>query len=139
MSDEPNFTPPANFPSVPPLRIHHFLVATAVTAVLLAAGKSLLENNDVNMSNFLESGTGIVNAISSGLAITVIGFGIAWRRAGRVFFNQPGHWLLLFATFSLVVYCMLVAEWLLRLADLQRIPTMVDRRLRRRSCLSAGR
>lgn len=84
----------------PPLRIHHFLMATAVTAGLLGLAKTVIDDDQLGMAGYLGSGTGILQTISASIAITAVGYGIAWRCAGRAFFHQPGHWLLVMRTFG---------------------------------------
>jgi len=37
---------------------------------------------------------GIVYSILASVAITVTAYGIAWRPMGLIYFNQPGHWLM---------------------------------------------
>lgn len=39
-------------------------------------------------------GVGVIHTILSATALTAVGYGIAWRRRGLRFFDQPGHWLL---------------------------------------------
>jgi hypothetical protein len=82
-------------PAPPPLRIHHIMVATAVVALLLAISHSLRQSNAYGFANVAASGQGIIMAIVSGLAVTLVGLGIVWRRRGYSFFDQPSHWLLL--------------------------------------------
>jgi hypothetical protein len=101
----------------PPLRVHHILVATAVVAVLLSLHHMLRQHDVGGMSKFLASVQGIVLTIMTGIAATVVAFGIAWRCLGHSFFDQPGHWLLL--TQSLPVSLFLLAALLstMRLPD----------------------
>src|SRR5262245_40891832 len=91
-------------PGPPPLRIHHFLVATAVAALLLTLAKLLVSDETMALTGYFTSGPGIVSILLGGIELTLIGFGIAWRRQGRRFFDQPGHWLLLFTLFRLVFF-----------------------------------
>src|SRR5205085_3855199 len=70
----------------PPLRIHHILIATAAVAVLLAISRIAIAPT---------SGLAVLYLISGGVAWTIVGLGIAWRRAGHSFFQHPGHWMLM--------------------------------------------
>jgi hypothetical protein len=81
-------------PQLPPLRIHHILVATAVTAVFLSFAQALQRNEIGGLSEFIASGTGVLYAVTTSLALTAVGFGLYWRRRGIPFFHQPGPWLM---------------------------------------------
>jgi hypothetical protein len=37
---------------------------------------------------------GVFQALVASIAITIVLFGFWWRRQGQIFFDQPGHWLL---------------------------------------------
>jgi len=99
----------------PPLRIHHILVATVVTAVLLSVNEGLRQNDVGGFSQFFRSGMGVVYTISTGLAVTVVLFGVAWRRQGRAFFDQPGHWLLLDQSLKIGVFLFAAVVVMLRM------------------------
>ena len=87
----------------PPLRIHHILVATAVTAVFLSFARSLQQPEIGGLFAFISSGMGVMYAVSSSLALTALGLGLYWRRRGIAFFHQPGHWLLISHAFGVWV------------------------------------
>jgi hypothetical protein len=90
----PRYLAPTVRPGPPPLRIHHFLVVTAVAAVLLSVVAGLRRNETAAMIGFFQSGFSVVYTLTTSLAITLVLYGIWWRLEGRAFFDQPGHWLL---------------------------------------------
>src|SRR3954453_2019930 len=82
------------------LRLHHILVLTAVVAVLLAINGPVLNygSNNYNPADFfriLSLSLYTSHTLLSAVALTALGYGIAWHRRGTRLFNQPGHWLLL--------------------------------------------
>ncbi len=85
-------------PSLPPLRLHHLLVMTAVSSVLLASfgpGLGSLANNDALGQIWIAMAVwGTIHAFVVAFAITVSAFGIFWRLRGIRFPREPGHWLL---------------------------------------------
>jgi hypothetical protein len=94
VTDESTDTPtdsPSPRPGPPPLRIHHILLATAVTAVALSLQKWLLPAGGFEPDNVLDGASRIWSTISTSLAFTAVGFTIAWRRAGYPFLRSPGH------------------------------------------------
>jgi hypothetical protein len=115
MSDLPELSfasAPVKSSNLPPLRIHHILVATAVTAVYLSFAQALKQNDIGGFSSFVASGTGLMYAISTPLAVTAVGFGLYWKLRGIRFFHQPGHWLLVTQAFEV---------WIILLAALALI------------------
>jgi hypothetical protein len=88
----------------PPLRLHHFFVATAVIALLLSVNTWLRDNDTRSFSGFMMSGQGVVYTIVTGLALTLVLYGAAWRREGRAFFDLPGHWLLVQQALAALVF-----------------------------------
>ena len=113
---EPTLEELVGRPPIPRLRIHHLLVATAVVAVLLAAAMVSRDSKSFGLVDLVESGMGVVVAISTGLAVTVVAFGVHWLRAGFRFFDQPGHWLLLEQSFLVGLFVMAGVSGLLHLA-----------------------
>ena len=79
---------------LPPLRIHHILVATAVTAVFMSIAQTLRRDDIGGVYSFIASGLGVIYAVCGSVALTAVGFGLIWRQKGIAFFHQPGHWLL---------------------------------------------
>ena len=78
------------------LRLHHLFALTAVMAVMLAIGGPR-DVRGVETPRLLQTFSitvGIVFTILTSVAITIVAYGIAWRRNGLTFFHQPGHWLL---------------------------------------------
>jgi hypothetical protein len=100
----------------PPLRIHHILAATAVTAALLSVNEVLRQNDVINLREFLASGSGIVLTITTGIATTLVIYGIIWRQGGLMFFNQPGHWLLVQQALTLGIFVLAAIGGGVRLA-----------------------
>jgi hypothetical protein len=84
----------------PQLRLHHFFALTAVAAALLAIngpqsnywGDANIKPPQLILALFTAYGISYVLLIS--VAVTSVAYGIAWQRQGLVFFDQPGHWLL---------------------------------------------
>jgi len=104
------------WPGPPPLRIHHILVATAVTAVLLSASGALRQYDEFGVGQYLTTGPGIFTTISTGLAATLVGYGFAWRSSGRRFFHQPGHWLLLELAMMVGMFVLAALDAVVRMA-----------------------
>lgn len=98
---------------LPPLRIHHLMIITAVTAVLLTIARLLLPLEElVNEAAAVALyPLGMALAYSVGLAC----FGLAyyWWRKGLPAFRQPGQWLLI--VFPAYVALMLGAWALIQL------------------------
>jgi hypothetical protein len=97
--------------SPPPLRIHHILAATTVTAVFLSLAKVVERHDHFGGASFVQTNLGIAYAIATSLALTGVGFGIYWRRLGVRFFHQPGHWLLIKK--ALGIWMVIAASYLL--------------------------
>ena len=82
---------------LPPIRIHHFLAWTAVMAVMLAAQRAWQFGGAAGMPSALQTkiiAMGTVGSVLSSLAVTIVLFGVYWRRIGLPFFTEPGQWLL---------------------------------------------
>jgi hypothetical protein len=85
---------------LPPLRLHHLFSLTAVVAVMLGINGPQ-QTTEMNMQSPFPSGwqsvlvaSGVVYTIMLATAVTIVAYGIAWRRRGVRFFHHPGHWLL---------------------------------------------
>jgi hypothetical protein len=85
----------------PQLRLHHFFVLTAVAAALLAAsgpqqdwwaGNPGFQPPRIILQLMMV--WVVIHMLLVAVAVTAVGYGIAWRRKGIAFFDQPGHWLL---------------------------------------------
>ena len=90
--------PPAEI-APPQLRLHHFFELTAVAAVLLAIagpqrnfGDAKFQAPEIMMKFFAV--VGVAYQIVAAVAITALAYGFAAYRRGQLFFNQPGHWIL---------------------------------------------
>ncbi len=73
---------------LPPLRIHHFMLWTAVTAVLFTVLK--IASDDEAGTSFLQNSS-MLYLVTQALALTGLGLGITWKLQGMRFFYQPGH------------------------------------------------
>jgi hypothetical protein len=88
------------FRARPQLRLHHFFVLTAVAAVLLAINgpqQNYWAGADFappRLFTALMTAWSVLNVMLVSIAITAIAYGIMWQRRGLLFFDQPGHWLL---------------------------------------------
>jgi hypothetical protein len=83
----------------PRLRLHHLFALTAAMAVLMGISGPQYDFGDesVRVPQFLrviQVAWGILYSMLAAVAVTVVGYGIAWQRHGVRFFDQPGHWLL---------------------------------------------
>jgi hypothetical protein len=94
---------------IPPLRIHHILIATTVTAVFLSITRTLERQDVLGFASFIRSNLGVLYAVCTSLALTGIGIGCYWRANGITFFHQPGHWLLVKK--SLGIWILLLAAY----------------------------
>ncbi len=86
-------------PDLPPLRLHHFFAVTTACSVMLGLLAAL---------RVPVAAAEVPWLIDGSLAVTVLIFGLAWRRVGIPFFNLPGHWLLLGQTASAALHLMIV-------------------------------
>jgi hypothetical protein len=82
----------------PPLRIHHIMTITAVTAVLLSVGQQIRHSQRMGLEDLFASSWGAMYTVSTATSVTLVMFGFAWRRRGYAFFSLPGHWMLLMHT-----------------------------------------
>jgi hypothetical protein len=84
----------------PQLRLHHFFALTAVAAVLLAINgpqQNYWPGTGMEPPRLfiaLMTAWSVLNVMLVSMAITTIAYGIMWQRRGLLFFDQPGHWLL---------------------------------------------
>jgi hypothetical protein len=91
--------------SLPPLRIHHLLVLTAVFSCVMAVvlsiwrlGRSLAPLATMHefsaWTMFLATSQWLALATS----LTILLFGRTWRHKGLPFPSQPGHWIAIYVT-----------------------------------------
>jgi hypothetical protein len=84
----------------PQLRLHHLFALTAIAAVMLALNGPQTDywgETDFKPSPpilTLITAYGVLYVLLISVALTAIAYGIAWQRQGIVFFDQPGHWLM---------------------------------------------
>lgn len=79
------------------LRLHHFFALTAAMAVLLTARGPQQFGESPQMPPVavtIQAAFSVLYQIPAAIAIAALGYGIAAYRRGELFFNQPGHWLL---------------------------------------------
>ena len=104
MTDEQIITPvPDPPPARPRFRLQHLFILITVIAVMLTIAGPQPEPAGAGVSLFqqqVNTGYELVRAILGAIALTAVGYGLYWRRQGRRFLDQPGHWLLIEAAFS---------------------------------------
>ena len=86
-SDSPLISSPPE-QSLPPVRIHHFMLWSIVSAVMLTLLKTA---DDQGVGTSLMMGGNIPYLLNQSLALCGLGMGLHWRRRGLRFFHQPGH------------------------------------------------
>jgi hypothetical protein len=109
--------------SRPRWRLHHFFALTAVAAILLAIHgpqPDYWAGTDVKppkLMLMLMTAWTVVYVLLISVAVTAVAYGVIWHRKGLLFFDQPGHWLLveigiigLFGLVPAVVYRWLIAD-----------------------------
>jgi hypothetical protein len=91
------------------LRLHHLLVLTAVMAVFLAINGP--ERNYASATykppeffRIVSLSLATAHTLLSAVALTALGYGIAWYHRGMRFFDQPGHWLLVDISIGALLY-----------------------------------
>jgi hypothetical protein len=114
-SNEPLETPAQRATSdVPPLRIHHFLIWTALTAAIISGCMTFdrwLRNGPPIENPVVIAGL-VLGAVTIAGALTCFGCGILWRRRGYAFPASPGDWLLTIMAVSVVAFCGALAPFL---------------------------
>ena len=93
-------------PAPQQLRLHHLFTLTAVMALLLALSgpRSVRGFETPPLVEFIMNGVGVLYTIASSVAITIVIYGLAWKRKGYRFFDQPGHWLMVEITLQQLLY-----------------------------------
>jgi hypothetical protein len=81
---------------LPPLRIHHFLIWTALTAAILSGCMTFdrWARNGPPIENRVVIAGLVLAAVALAGAITVVGAGFHWRKRGIAFPRLPGEWLI---------------------------------------------
>ena len=98
MTDEPTIAPLPNFLSLqttlPPLRIHHFLVWMAVMAAMFAvlARTGLFDSSQTSWAVTIVT----VGHVLSSAGLTCLAFGAVWWWRGLRFPSEPGHAFVIF-------------------------------------------
>jgi hypothetical protein len=118
---------------LPPLRLHHFLTWTALTAVLLTLVFTFIAKSDEMAAWFVIAW--LPSFLGGTLGLAIFGFGLRWRYQGLPFPSQPDHgitilWTVTFGIaflWSLVIAAARAAtgdygglgypQWVLRLAE----------------------
>lgn len=94
---------------LPPLRLHHFFVWTAVSAALLALSSNTYAAVQVERWWMLIQ---LPDVLAAALAVTCCGLGLMWRRRGLPFPSQPGHGLLIWYALSFTLSLVHGVLWL---------------------------
>jgi hypothetical protein len=100
---EEALAPADQHPQAPPLRIHHLLVWSAVTAVLLSACLTFdrTVRNGPPIENAVVIGALVIITVSVSGAVSGLCWGLGWRWRGIEFPSEPGEWLIvLVASFA---------------------------------------
>lgn len=82
------FVDPSTESKLPPLRIHHFMLWTAVTALMLTVYKTDENTNQFSSSMLIG---GVPSTLLYSVCLTGLLLGCYWRRQGYSFFDQPGQ------------------------------------------------
>jgi hypothetical protein len=83
----------ASRPDPPPLRIHHIMACTAVTAVLLTTLRFFVSISP-QQQTLARYGIFAFSYVLTAIGLTLTGFSIYWWRKGYAAFSQPGQMLL---------------------------------------------
>jgi membrane-associated HD superfamily phosphohydrolase len=98
----------------PPLRIHHLLIWTTLTAAIIS-GCIFFERHAKNgppiESRVIIAGL-VLGAITIAGALTIVGCGLNWRRKGIAFPQSPGDWLLTVVAGSFAFVCLTLSVML---------------------------
>jgi hypothetical protein len=83
----------------PRLRLHHLFALTSVMAVMMGLSGPQYDFGpqpaDVpQLLRIILVCWGLVYSLLTSIAVTIVAYGIAWKRSGARFFDQPGHWLM---------------------------------------------
>ena len=98
----------------PPLRIHHLLIWTALTAAIISGCMTFdrwFRNGPAIENPVIVAGLVLGAAVIAG-ALTIVGSGFYWRRCGFAFPQAPGDWLLTVLAASIASFCSIVALFL---------------------------
>ena len=91
---------------LPPLRIHHFMIWTALTAVIIAGCMTFdrTARNGPPIENRMIIAALMVMAVVVAGVVTISGSAIQWRRQGVAFPNSPGDMLLISMTGAVLAF-----------------------------------
>jgi len=95
---------------LPPLRIHHFMIWTALTAVIICGCMMFdrLARNGPPIRNPVIIGALIVIAVVVAGVLTIGGSAIQWRRQGGTFPRSPGDLLVISIASAALAYCVTI-------------------------------
>lgn len=101
-------------PDPPPLRIHHLLIWTTLTAAIISGCMTFdrWARNGPRISNPVIIAGLVLGAVVIAGALTCVGCGFYWRRRGFAFPQSPGDWLLTIISASVVGLCTVYALFL---------------------------
>lgn len=108
---------PASERELPPLRIWHLMLWTAVTAVLMTIGQRL-----AGAENKWYAASIICWAIAGAMAVCIICLGCYWQRRGLTFFTQPAHGVAIIVVLSML-------EWFLMIGIASLASLLLDREI----------
>lgn len=100
----------------PPLRIHHFLMWTTLTAAIISGCMTLRRwaQNGPPIENRIVIAGLVLGAATIAGALTIAGCGVYWRERGIKFPASPGDWLLTLIAASVMALCSLIGLfWLI--------------------------
>lgn len=101
-------------PAPPPLRIHHLLIWTTLTAAIIAGCMSFdraARNGPAIKSKAIIAGL-VLGAVVIAGVLTVVGSGVYWRSRGVAFPQSPGDWLLVIIAAAVAGFCIAFAAFL---------------------------
>jgi hypothetical protein len=100
-----SFTPKSGH-DIPPLRIHHFMIWTALTAVIIAGCMTFdrTARNGQPIENQVIIAALMVTAVVVAGVLTISGSALRWRRQGVAFPNSPGDMLLISMTGAVLAF-----------------------------------
>jgi len=99
---------------LPRLRIHHFLIWTAITAAIISGCMTfdrLARNGPPIKSPIIVAGL-ILGAVAIAGAFTIVGSGLKWRKRGFIFPQSPGDCLLMIVAATVAIICVVFAVFL---------------------------
>jgi hypothetical protein len=113
-SDQPHRLADSSLLPVPPLRIHHLLIWTGLTAAIISGCMTfdrVMRNGPAIKDHLVIAGL-VLGAVTLAGVLTCVGSGLVWRRHGFAFPASPGEWLLAIIALCIVAFCGALALFL---------------------------